>query len=412
MLQGALGLGAGGLYLLSGGLFSLPGSVCSSGSWELVSLHGAGAAGGAWLVSPALPSMLGVQAAPPGSQVRSRVCRRVSMVGAPFQDKTGLEASPSPVPGDLPHGHPGVHRPFTELPTQAAPSVFPAEASGGLPTAGRGAPTASGILSHVASPSLGALCPHCVFGGQGVTPGESGNQAQVALCWGVATGKGASPGPAWAQEGRRAAGAPAQLCTHRSGPPGPQTPQPTPVPVSENRRRQLWRPPGPGPWPAGPDGAGGSGARIRRLDPAAHRAWAQAHSGPAAQLQPAASQVPPGHNIPGRAPPVLSSPFPSLRDRRGARLHTAPAPAPRPAPLTLPYPLPARGVGATRGASGPGTCLPPGPKATWVQWSGHVERAHIHRPGPWGTYPGPGILPRRKQAGRPCRGRHVHRPCA
>ena len=103
MLQGALGLGAGGLYLLSGGLFSLPGSVCSSGSWELVSLHGAGAAGGAWLVSPALPSMLGVQAAPPGSQVRSRVCRRVSMVGAPFQDKTGLEASPSPVPGDLPH---------------------------------------------------------------------------------------------------------------------------------------------------------------------------------------------------------------------------------------------------------------------------------------------------------------------
>ena len=182
MPRGALGLGAGGLYLLSGGLFSLPGSVCSSGSWELVSLHGAGAAGGAWLVSPALPSMLGVQAAPPGSQVRSRVCRRVSMVGAPFQDKTGLEASPSPVPGDPPHGHPGVHRPFTELPTQAAPSVFPAEASGGLPTAGRGAPTASGILSHVASPSLGALRPHCVFGGQGVTPGESGNQAQVALC--------------------------------------------------------------------------------------------------------------------------------------------------------------------------------------------------------------------------------------
>ena len=134
MLRGALGLRAGGLYLLRGGLFSLPGSVCSSGSWELVSLHGAGAAGGAWLVSPALPSMLGVQAAPPGSQVRSRVCRRVSMVGAPFQDKTGLEASPSPVPGDLPHGHPGVHRPLTELPTQAAPSVFPAEASGGLPT--------------------------------------------------------------------------------------------------------------------------------------------------------------------------------------------------------------------------------------------------------------------------------------
>ena len=72
----------------------------------------------------------------------------------------------------------------------------------------------------------GALCPHCVFGSQGVTPGESGNQAQVALCWGVATGKGASPGPAWAQEGRRAAGAPAQLCTHRSGPPGPEHPSP------------------------------------------------------------------------------------------------------------------------------------------------------------------------------------------
>lgn len=97
----------------------------------------------------------------------------------------------------------------------------------GLPaTAGRGAPTVRGILSHVASPSLGALCPHCVFGSQGVTPGESGNQAQVALCWGVATGKGASPGPAWAQEGRRAAGAPAQLCTHRSGPPGPEHPSP------------------------------------------------------------------------------------------------------------------------------------------------------------------------------------------
>ena len=197
----------------------------------------------------------------------------------------------------------------------------------------------------------------------------------------------------------------------------PNTPA-HPVPVSGNRQRQLWRPPGSGPWPAGPDGAGGSGARIR-LDPAAHRAWARAHSGPAAQLQPAASQVPPRaqHSRTGPSCPVLPVPPPQGLEG-GPRPHTAPAPVPRPALrpgpplLTLPHPVPAHGVGATRGASGPGTCLPPCPKAIWVQWSGHVERAHIHRPGPWGAYPGPGILPRRKQAGRPCRGRRIHRPCA
>lgn len=60
----------------------------------------------------------------------------------------------------------------------------------------------------------------CV-GGPGVTPGESGNQAQVSLCWGAAAGKGASLGPAWSQEGGRGGGAPTQLCTHRSGHPGP-----------------------------------------------------------------------------------------------------------------------------------------------------------------------------------------------
>lgn len=200
--------------------------------------------------------------------------------------------------------------------------------------------------------------------------------------------------------------------------PRTRTPQPTPFLSQETGSVSSGGPQGlvPGQQAQMVLGALGPGSDLilPPTGPGPGPTVGQLHS---SSLQP--PKFPPGHNIPGRALPVLSSPFPRLRDQRGApRPHTAPAPVPRPALrpgpplLTLPHPVPAHGVGATRGASGPGTCLPPCPKATWVQWSGHVERAHIHRPGPWGAYPGPGILPRRKQAGRPCRGRHVHRPCA
>ena len=145
----------------------------------------------------------------------------------------------------------------------------------------------------------------------------------------------------------------------------PEHPSP-PAPNSCLRKQAASAPQGAGPWPAGPDGAGGSAARITRLDLAAHRAWA--HSGPAARLQPAASHIPsppPGLNIPGQALPVLSSLSPRPRDPRRGQFRPA-APRPGPPRLMLPHPRPGHGVGATRGVSGPGTCLLPCPKAARV----------------------------------------------
>lgn len=96
MALGCSGAGSGGVYLLSAGLFSLPGSVRPSGSWELVNLHGARQGSLACQHRNSLHA--GVQAPCLAPKSGQRVCRRVSMVGAPSQDKTGLEAWARPCP--------------------------------------------------------------------------------------------------------------------------------------------------------------------------------------------------------------------------------------------------------------------------------------------------------------------------
>lgn len=264
----------------------------------------------------------GVQAAPPGSQVRSRVCK-----GPLSRTRLAWRPHPAPVPAALPHGHSGVRRPFTKPPYTACPFCLP---SRGVWRTPYGLPPWTGVsLSKRVSPVTWHHPPWgpcvltvCVGGPRGDSWGVRQPGPGCPLLgggyWEICFPKG-QHGPRRAGGG----GAPAQFCTHRSSPPGPRTPQPArpPLPVSESGWRQLWRPPGSGPWPAGPDGAGGCGARIRRLDPAAHRAWA--HSGPAARLQPAASHVPAGHNIPGLALPGLFSPSPCPRDPRGGQLHIA-----------------------------------------------------------------------------------------
>lgn len=113
-----------------------PGSVCPSGSWEPVSLHGAGAGRwGAWLVSPALSSML--ESRPPRLAPRSGQ----GSARGPFQDKT-WRPHPAPVLGTCPMA---THK----APYTACPSVFPAEGVWRTP---HGLPPWTGSPSAVSFP--------------------------------------------------------------------------------------------------------------------------------------------------------------------------------------------------------------------------------------------------------------------
>lgn len=215
----------------------LPPRVCLS-LWLLGTSQlawGGGRGWGAWLVSPALSSML--ESRPPHLAPRSGP----GSARGPFpgQDWPGGLTQPL-FPRPCPMATQGCAGPSQSPPTQPAPSVFQAEVSGGLPTVslpGRGSPSASGFPQSRGTILLGGpVSSLCVLGGQGVTPGESGNQAQVALCWGVATGKYVSLGPAWAQEGRRGWGSRSVLHPQIQSPRTPNTPA-RPSPSSCLRKR-------------------------------------------------------------------------------------------------------------------------------------------------------------------------------
>lgn len=100
----------------------LPPRVCLSlwllGTGQLA--WGGGREVGSLACQPGTFLHAGVQASPPGSQVRSRVCK-----GPLSRTRLAWRPHPAPVPGDLPHGHSGVRRPFTKPPYTACPFCLP-----------------------------------------------------------------------------------------------------------------------------------------------------------------------------------------------------------------------------------------------------------------------------------------------
>ena len=171
---------------------------------------------GAWLASTAIPSML--ESRLPAwlpSQVRESA-EGSAWWGRLPRTRLAWRPGRGPVPGDLSHDHPGVAQVLSSQQRRLEDSPrSPCHTWMGCPHNTWDSP----VTWH--HPPWGPRVLTVCVGGPGVTPGESGNLAQVTLCWGAATGKGASLGPAWSQEGGRGGGAPTQLCTHRSGQPGP-----------------------------------------------------------------------------------------------------------------------------------------------------------------------------------------------